>query len=155
MERGVTEPFVLPVSKLSPAYLRRPLVERPRLVQSLRQSTARRLVVVTAEAGYGKTCLLVSALANLDASVAWLTLDETDTDPNILGAGIILAVRKVVAGIGQAALDVLTTGPSHEGLATAVASTLKELLTDTILVIDDFHVLDDNPAGGALIDHVL
>src|SRR5262249_23092262 len=55
----------------------------------------------------------------------------------------------------QAALDVLTTGPSHEGLATAVASTLKELLTDTILVIDDFHVLDDNPAGGALIDHVL
>ena len=155
MERSVTEPFVLAASKLSPAHLRRPLVERPRLIDSLRQGTERRLGVVTAEAGYGKTCLLVSALANLQASIAWLTLDETDTDPNILGAGIILALRKVVPGIGQAALDVLTTGPSHEGLVTAVVNALKELSTDIVLVVDDFHVLDDSSAAGALVDRVL
>jgi ATP/maltotriose-dependent transcriptional regulator MalT len=151
----VGEPFVLPTSKLAPARLSRPLVDRPRLVEGLRHGSARRLVVVTAEAGYGKTCLLVSALATLDRPVAWLTLDETDTDPTLFGAGIILALRRVAPGIGQAALDVLTTGPSPEGLGAALVDALQELSADTVLVVDDLHVLDDSPVALALVDRVL
>jgi ATP/maltotriose-dependent transcriptional regulator MalT len=124
-------------------------------VHSLRQGSERRLVVVTAEAGYGKTCLLVSALAHLDRPIAWLALDETDTDPNLFGAGIILALRRVAPGIGQDALDVLTAGPSQESLVTAIVHALGELAAETILVVDDFHVLDDSPAALALIDRVL
>ena len=49
-----------------------PVVDRPRLVHGLLGGIARRLVIVTAEAGYGKTCLLVSGLARLGRPVAWL-----------------------------------------------------------------------------------
>src|SRR5580765_7766487 len=90
---AMAEPFALPDSKLSPARLARPVVDRPRLVQSLHEGLARRLIVVNAEAGYGKTCLLVSALAPLERPVAWLTLDERDTDPNLFGAAVVLALR--------------------------------------------------------------
>jgi len=110
----MAESFVLPASKLAPVRLRRPVVDRPRLVHNLQEGIARRLVIVTAEAGYGKTCLLVSGLAHLDRPVAWLTLDEADTDPNLFGAGVVLALRQVAPGVGQAALEVLTTGPSQD-----------------------------------------
>jgi LuxR family transcriptional regulator, maltose regulon positive regulatory protein len=82
----MAESFVLPASKLAPTRLSRGVVDRPRLVHALQEGTARRLIVLTAEAGYGKTCLLVSTLAHLDRPAAWLTLDETDTDPHLFGA---------------------------------------------------------------------
>src|SRR4029453_16032057 len=151
----MAESFVLPASKLAPTRLRRAVVDRPRLVHALQEGTARQLVVLTAAAGYGKTCLLVSALAHLDRPVAWLTLDETDTDPNLFGAGVLLALRQVPPGVGQAALDVLTTGPSPEVLSSAILRTVEELPAETVLVLDDFHVLDDSPAACALVDGLL
>lgn len=151
----MAESFVPPASKLAPARLRRAVVDRPRLVHALRAGTARRLVVLTAEAGYGNTCLLVSALARLDRPAAWLTLDETDTDPNLFGAGVVLALRKVTPGVGQAALDVLTTGRSQEVLSAAIRRTVEELPAETVLVLDDFHVLDDSPAAYTLVDGLL
>jgi|KBSSwiStaDraftv2_1062776.scaffolds.fasta_scaffold51769_5 LuxR family maltose regulon positive regulatory protein len=151
----MAESFVLPASKLAPVRLRRPVVDRPRLVHNLQEGIARRLVIVTAEAGYGKTCLLVSGLAHLDRPVAWLTLDEADTDPNLFGAGVVLALRQVAPGVGQAALEVLTTGPSQDILSSAMLRTVDELQSETVLVLDDFHVLDGSAAAHALVDHLL
>jgi LuxR family maltose regulon positive regulatory protein len=151
----MAESFVLPASKLAPVRLRRPVVDRPRLVHGLQEGIARRLVIVTAEAGYGKTCLLVSGLAHLDRPVAWLTLDEADTDPNLFGAGVVLALRQVAPGVAQAALEVLTTGPSQEILSSAMLRTVDELQSETVLVLDDFYVLDDSAAAHALVDHLL
>ena len=69
--------------------------------------------------------------------------------------GVVLALRQVAAGVGQAALDVLTTGPSPEVLAAALLRAVEELPADSILVLDDFHVLDESPAAQALVDAVL
>ena len=153
----MAELFVLPASKLAPVRLRRPVVDRPRLVHDLQDGIARRLVIVSAEAGYGKTCLLVSSLAHahLGRPVAWLTLDETDTDANLFGAGVVLALRQVAPGVGQAALEVLTTGPSQDILSSAMLRTVDELQRETVLVLDDFHVLDESAAAHALVDHLL
>jgi len=151
----MAEPFTFPESKLTPPAPRRLVVDRPRLVQALRDGSARRLVVVTAEAGYGKTYLLVAALAAAGRPVAWLTLDESDTDPNLFAAGIVLSLRRIAPGVGQGALDVLTTGPSDDVLADAVRRTFEELPAETVLVLDDFHVLDATPAAHALVDRWL
>jgi len=151
----MVEPFPFPESKLTPPAPRRLVVDRPRLVQALRDGAARRLVVVTAEAGYGKTYLLVAALAAAGRPVAWLTLDESDTDPNLFAAGIVLSLRRIAPGVGQGALDVLTTGPSDDILAAAVRRTFEELPAETVLVLDDFHVLDATPAAHALVDRWL
>jgi hypothetical protein len=104
---AMAEPFSFPESKLTPPSPRRRVVDRPRLVQALRDGSARRLVVVTAEAGYGKTYLLVAALAAAGRPVAWLTLDESDTDPNLLAAGIRRhpAPRSPVPGRGAGSPD--------------------------------------------------
>jgi len=81
------EPFVLPPSKLAPPRISVALLRRPHLLDVLHRSLARRLVLLTAEAGYGKTSLLISALDGIEGPVAWLTLDERDTDPSLFGCG--------------------------------------------------------------------
>ena len=149
------EPFVLPASKLAPPRISVALLRRPHLLDVLRRSLARRLVLLTAEAGYGKTSLLISALDGIEGPVAWLTLDERDTDPSLFGAGLVLALRRVAPGIGRRALEVLAGGPSARMLEATLLGCLEELPGDTVVVLDDFQVLDETPAAQALVDSLL
>ncbi|MDR7550312.1 MAG: hypothetical protein QN131_10300, partial [Armatimonadota bacterium] len=76
----------------------------------------RRLLILCAEAGYGKTSLLLSALPEVGGPVAWLTLDESDADPNLFSAGLIAAVCAVVPDFGDLVPSILTTGPERAEL---------------------------------------
>ena len=67
----------------------------------------------------------------------------------------MLSLRRIAPGVGQGALDVLTTGPSDDALAAAVRRTFEELPADTVLVLDDFRVLDATLAAHALVDRWL
>ena len=58
------------------------LVSRPRLVEHLHNGLNRRLILISAPAGYGKTTLMSEWRGDLgkDYFVAWLSLDNDDTD---------------------------------------------------------------------------
>ena len=64
---------------------------RPRLTRLLASA---RVGVVVAPAGYGKT----TALAAFPGPLCWLTLDADDADPQVLAAGLALAVQALVGG---------------------------------------------------------
>jgi len=64
------------------------LVRRPRLIKQLNEGTrsGRKLTLVSAPAGYGKTTLVgewIQAMggATPPTAIAWLSLDESDNDP--------------------------------------------------------------------------
>ena len=59
------------------------LVARPRLTERLNRESGRRLTLITAPAGFGKTTLLGEWVAGRsdERSVAWVSLDEADNDP--------------------------------------------------------------------------
>jgi LuxR family transcriptional regulator, maltose regulon positive regulatory protein len=61
--------------------LRSVVVPRPRLVQHMIAGLARKLTLISAPVGYGKTTLVSECAANCGRSVAWLSLDEGDNDP--------------------------------------------------------------------------
>jgi LuxR family maltose regulon positive regulatory protein len=56
-------------------------VLRPRLFERLNKDLYRRLVLVSAPAGFGKTTLVSEWVASCGRPVAWLSLDEGDNDP--------------------------------------------------------------------------
>ncbi len=56
-------------------------VLRPGLVERLNEGLQRKLTLISAPAGFGKTALVSTWLAGSDRQVAWLSLDEGDNDP--------------------------------------------------------------------------
>ncbi len=109
----IPEQFALSPLKLAPPRIGVPLLARPRLLDVLQQRLERSLVLLTAEAGYGKTSLLMSALPGMRRPVAWLTLDERDTDPNLFAAGLVLALRRVAPTVGARAGGVVGRTQRH------------------------------------------
>src|SRR5690242_14150657 len=84
-------------TKLYFPQVRSQLVARPRLVQQIEQGLKRRLTLISASAGYGKTTLL-SEWRSLrpDAPVAWLSLDTGDNDPARFLAYLVAALNSVL-----------------------------------------------------------
>ncbi|HLG50831.1 MAG TPA: hypothetical protein VKY56_04240, partial [Chloroflexota bacterium] len=89
-----------PLSALNPLFsgktrapvLPRPYLARPRLLSALRQSSRRRVTVITAPAGAGKTTLLADFARGVHQSCAWYSIDDLDDSPIAFLHGIALAV---------------------------------------------------------------
>jgi LuxR family maltose regulon positive regulatory protein len=73
-------------------------IARPRLTERLARGLDRKLVLVTAPLGYGKTTLVASWLHDNSLPVAWLLLDEGDNDLQIFLCYIIAALRTIIPG---------------------------------------------------------
>ncbi len=95
-------PTELLTSKLFIPPLRPNLVPRPRLLQILNEGLQmkRRLTLVSAPAGFGKTTLVVAWLKQIDIPAAWLSLDEADNDLPRFLAYLAAAFQQVDEQIG-------------------------------------------------------
>ena len=65
----------------------------------------RKLTLVSAPAGFGKTTLLSEWVAGIERPVAWVSLDEGDNDPARFWAYFVAALQTVEAGIGEGVLS--------------------------------------------------
>jgi LuxR family transcriptional regulator, maltose regulon positive regulatory protein len=118
------------------------LVVRERLVAQLAEGMrfGRRLSLVSAPPGFGKTTLLRAWGAATERGVAWLTVDEGDNDAARF-------VRYVRAGLGQAdarlARAPLAAGTPPQELLVALINDLAAAGTELLLVLDDYHLIRD------------
>lgn len=134
------------------------LVPRPRLRELLDRGTETKLLLVSAPAGFGKTTLLAEWLAAAGRPAAWLSLDGGDAGPAVFWTYVISALRTVAPGAGESALAVLDA-PQPQ-VRTALAMLLNDLDSgagDIILVLDDYHVIENPEVTAALeffLDHL-
>ncbi len=89
-------------------------VLRPRLIEQLNGglSAGRKLTLVSAPAGFGKTTLVSEWIASCERPIAWLSLDEGDNDPIRFLTYLVAALQALAPNIGAAALAALQS-PSH------------------------------------------
>ena len=135
-----------------------PVVRRPRLESVLDDAFGKRLTVVTAGAGFGKSTLLASWVA--DVEHAWYTLTEADRSLGVLAPGLASALRGALPELADplASGPLVSRGGSHdraaaEAFAALLAGSLHELLRhDVVLVLDDVHEIDDADAPIALVE---
>jgi len=146
-------------SKLQPP-VRRAWVHRRRLVD-LCVSPHRKLTLICAPAGWGKSTLLADWCATTESShrFAWLTLDPFDNDPVRLWTHLIEALRTIDGSLGEQPLSLLTA-PRIDIAAHVVPAILNDLTDrseDIVVVLDDYHVVthdETHTALGYLIDHL-
>lgn len=132
-------------TKLYAPKLRRGVVARPRLSARLSHGGTSRLTLVSAPAGFGKTTLLAEWLAATGAerSVAWLSLEESDSEPGSYWTYLVTALQSVAPNLGGGALLLLESGqPPIETVLTTVVNELSGLPDDLWLVLDDYHLVD-------------
>ena len=136
------------------------VVPRPRLTARLDECLDRRLTLLCAPAGFGKTTLLGEWLAGRGGRpAAWLSLDEGDNDPARFLAYLVASLRTIEADIGEGVLGVLRSPrpPPAESVLTNLLNEVAAVEDDLVLVLDDYHVIDAEAVDGALaflIEHL-
>ena len=152
------------------------LVKRHHLLQKLNDGLCqgKRLILVCAPAGYGKTTLVcewanqiaggdpgnhTDSYANqTSVPVAWLTCDQEDDDLARFLSYLIAALRQVNAHVGEGLLASLYASkpPKSETLATLLINDLAEASHRFVLVLDDFYTITTQPIHGFmtfLVEH--
>src|SRR6266571_7295151 len=142
-------------TKLYIPRLRPNVVSRPRLIERLNEGLQRKLTLISAPAGFGKTTLVSEWAEGIErprARTAWLSLDEGDNDPIGFLTYLVAALQTMAANIGEGVLGVLQSPqpPPIESILTALLNDLTTISDHFILVLDDYHVLDAQPIDQAL-----
>jgi ATP/maltotriose-dependent transcriptional regulator MalT len=120
------------------------LIDRPRLIEFFENAQCKRLIVIKAPAGFGKTSLAITWAEQLRKEgnqIAWLALDADDDEPARFLYYAVHALRRACNSVGVAALG-LTSETFLVPLPTIITTLLNELaeLEDGIyLFLDDYH----------------
>jgi LuxR family transcriptional regulator, maltose regulon positive regulatory protein len=128
------------------------VVLRPRLIERLNEGLHRKLTLISAPAGFGKTTLLSEWVAGRQRPAAWLSLDEGDNDPTRFLAYLVAALQTIGPNIGEGVLGVLQSPqpPPTESILTSLLNEITTIEEDFVLVLDDYHVIDVRAVDDAL-----
>ena len=135
-------------------------VARPQLLVRLDEALCRRLTLVSAPAGAGKTTLVsawVQSIRKKGVAIGWLSLDEADNDPGTF-------LDYVSASLEEGGISIERTAgtPGAEALIrleVTMADIIRGMLLlkrDVGLILDDYHSVQNkasHAALGYLIDH--
>jgi len=134
---------------LLPTKLNRPPIDswwivRPRLLSALDGALGKKLTLISAPAGYGKTTLAAQWLDRISHPSAWLSLDEHDSDPGRFLGYVIASIRRIFPQFGLRIEPLLSspTLPPADYLADILISDLAALAETLVLVFDDFHTIE-------------
>jgi ATP/maltotriose-dependent transcriptional regulator MalT len=145
-------PAPLLLTKLYVPASRPGLVARPRLVELLNEGLHSRLILISAPAGFGKTTLVGEWAAGYGRPVAWLSLDERDSDPSSFLTYLVAALRTIAPDTGKGVLAILQSPqpPPVESILTALLNEISIVPDDFVLVLDDYHAVDSKQVDEAL-----
>jgi LuxR family maltose regulon positive regulatory protein len=110
-------PTSILATKLYIPRLRPNAVSRPHLIERLNEGLHRKLTLISAPAGFGKTTLVSAWVEGIERPVAWLSLDDQDNDSTRFLTYLVAALQKIATTIGEEVLSALQS-PQPPVLAT-------------------------------------
>ena len=121
-------------------------VSRMHLIERVEQGLNRKLTLISAPAGFGKTSLLADSVGNFNIPIGWLSLDEQDNDKTRFLKYFINALQQIEKGVGE---NILLALRSQQPLETEilVAGLINEIADidhPFVVVLDDYHVITDS-----------
>ncbi len=139
--------------------LRSKAVIRQRLTERLNKGLHRKLTLISAPAGYGKTTLVCEWLAGCKRPAAWLSLEQGDTELTRFLTYMISALQTLSENIGEGVLSVLRSPQPTPtvSILTALLNELSTIPSPFILVLDDYHAASSREVDEAvcfLLDHL-
>src|SRR5256884_3275753 len=145
-------PTPILATKLYLPRLRPNVVSRPRLLERLNEGLQRKLTLLAAPAGFGKTTLVSAWVAGCDRQVAWLSLDKGESDPTLFLTYLVAALQTIAPTLGEGVLGALQSPqpPPTASILTALLNEITAIPDNFVFVLDDYHVIE-----AKAIDHAL
>ncbi|MGD1993579.1 MAG: hypothetical protein PVI59_10325, partial [Anaerolineae bacterium] len=119
-------------------------VSRPHLIDRLNTGRHRKLTIISAPAGFGKTTLLSDWINQLDSPAAWISLDESDNDPTHFWAYFVAALKGIQVDVEDVSQVMFQSPrlPPVESTLTPLVNQLDMVSRPFVLVLDDYHVIE-------------
>ena len=140
--------YPIQYAKVQPPPLRDETLARDRLLDWLHAKIHSRVILILADAGYGKTTLLADFARRTRLRTLWYRLDVDDLDWTSILHHLVAAGREHDPAFAPATLSMLAEtgigGPSREAVLDVFIRELPTIApSGAILILDDFHLVDE------------
>jgi LuxR family transcriptional regulator, maltose regulon positive regulatory protein len=122
------------------------IVNRTCLYEKLNIGLSRKLILISAPAGFGKTTVVSDWINQNKIPTAWFSIDNGDNDPVNFFSYIITGIQSFHKGFGESALRLLNSPdrPSDESIANLLINEILNIDKNVLLVLDDFHLISSS-----------
>ena len=132
-------------------------IVRTRLVNKLHANLDRKLIVISAPAGYGKSSLLIEFANDTELPVCWYTIDSFDKDLRIFLEYLITTIAQRFPRFGEQSRKILTQTKDPESNIYPIVATIVQEIHNSIpeyfvLVLEDHHTIENHEAINSFID---
>jgi LuxR family maltose regulon positive regulatory protein len=136
---------------------RHDLLLRHRLINAIHTNLDRKLILISAPAGYGKTTLLTEFASDTDLPVCWYTLDTFDRDFHIFLEHMIAAIAHRFPAFGERSRAFLQEVKDPGQDLYPLVATLVQEIYDAIpeyfvIVLDDHHAVEEQEQINEFLD---
>lgn len=121
------------------------LIFRKELLDKLENVKGKKLALVSAPAGYGKSTLIGQWIDQYSLKYSWYSLDKSDNDIVTFLKYTISGIQLSFSNFGLEAMRLLESNskPSYETIATYLINDFYEIKERFILVFDDYHLIEN------------
>lgn len=132
-------------TKLNIPYGNKSAVLRPRIMSELNNALKVKLTLITAPAGFGKTTAAACWAMESGTPAAWFSIDSHDNNVKKFWSYAVAALDTVIPGLEGMFSPYLDTADNFtpEGLVAALVEEISKTGTDFLLVLDDYHLIQD------------
>jgi ATP/maltotriose-dependent transcriptional regulator MalT/two-component SAPR family response regulator len=152
----MTESKPLVLTKLQPPYARGRILRRERLLNILRNNTDKKLILVCADAGYGKTTLLSQFCEELSSPFFFYNLDTHDNDVATFLRYVAEGMNRHASGFGERLASIIPyTRDVQITVGTFINVFMEKFKDDFFFILDDYHHILHNREIASMIDYLL
>ena len=147
-------------TKLQIPHVKSSAVERERVTRILKDNIDKKLILINAGAGYGKTTLLSQFIAQTDMPCVFYHLETSDSELGLFFSYLNAGVKQLNPHFGRRMETVLRTlTPATEHTDMIVGTFINEFIENatgnTLIVLDDYHSIEASDQIDNAIDYLL
>ncbi len=135
------------LAKLLPPRPGKGMIDRSRLIHLLNGIEERKLTLLTAPAGYGKTVLMLQLADAAKRALVWYQLDAYDNDPAVFLKYLITGIRGQLPDFGLQAQQLIEEGGVENRLRLMVTAIVNGLIQQAdrplLLILDDYQTISE------------
>jgi len=135
------------------------LVHRNSLCEKLCDGLKKKITLISAPAGFGKTTLLCDWIKQKQITAAWYALDKNDNDPFEFLNYIIAALQTISKDLGKSVTNLIHSShrPGFVAITQLLCNDLQTVKTEFVLVLDDYHLISSteiNAIMSCILDYL-